>query len=186
MLKEPSLQQLKAAAVRQAALAADVAAVLVLAEMGRVPAVAVRVVALASAKVLRIPSVLRRAELAVRAEDPAPEGAVRTPRRSVARPFGLAARAMSRLRPTSRSQQHATRWTPIPTAGAGCCERKPRRGGLLPQGWGRPARHRATVADHPILERYNVSPQIIIAPPAVIWKEALAFRPCAKSGSIAR
>jgi hypothetical protein len=107
-LKEPSLQRLKAAAARQVASAADVAVGQVLAEVGRVPAVAVRVVALASAKVLRIPSVAVRAsaemlrvppvprglEVAVPAARPAPEAVVRTPCRSAARPSGLAATAV--------------------------------------------------------------------------------------------
>jgi hypothetical protein len=76
-----------------------------------------------------------------------------------------------------RLRRRAAEPTPTPVQSAPRSAPKVARGICLPHRRAQQNRYQAKVAGHPILERYNVSPQTIIVLPGDVWEEPAALSP---------
>src|SRR6185312_907633 len=145
---------------------------------GRVPALVAWVPV---PRLLQAAAFLARIRGAPRPRGPAPPAAprgqvaataraVQTPTRSASGPPAPVLKAASREAPVPRPQRHAARSTPGRTRGADFVARRAARGFPSPLQSPRRVPFRAEVRARPILERYNVSAQTIIARPPLLWK----------------
>jgi hypothetical protein len=168
----PSPLALVAEGALPAASAAEVAAVVIERVLAAAPTAAAEGVARVAAEqapeggapglaAAQAPQVLQPREAAVLAES----RAAQTPFQSTPHLAALAPKGETRPRPGPRRPQRAVEPRPIRSQDAGTRGPTAACGFVLPHRGARQVWHHTTVADHPILERYNVSPQTIIILP---------------------